>query len=60
MKKLLRGTAGTLGIIGIIAMLTSFILGIWSDDDRWIHTAIVALMLGFAGVATAFYLGWDD
>lgn len=60
MKKLLRGAAVILGILGMIAMFTSFILGIWADDERWIHAAIVALMLGFAGVATAFYPGWDD
>lgn len=60
MKKRLHVILAVIGVLGVAAMLVSLVLGIWTGDDRWLHTAVVALMLGFIGISTSFYPGWND
>lgn len=60
MKKAARIATGIIGLLAALATIAGFTAAIWTSDDRWELTAIVALFVAFFGIWTCIYPGWDD
>lgn len=60
MKRAARTTIGIIGLLAVLAMIAGFTAAIWTSDDRWALTALVALFVAFFGIAAFTYPGWDD